>query len=210
MKFILAKKIEMSQIFRPDGRVVPVTILDAGPCVVTQVKTNERDGYTALQVGFGTRKRLSQSLKGHFKNAGSFRFVREVRVADSTAALGASLDVSQFQEGEDVTVVGVSKGKGFQGVVRRHHFHGHPPTHGHKDAERMPGSIGPGGKQHVEKGRRMGGRMGADRTTVKNLEIVKIEKEQNRLWVKGAVPGARNGLLMVYSAATEGAKKGTK
>ncbi len=204
MKFILAKKLYMTQIWK-DEKVVPVTVLEAGPCVVTQVKNKEKDGYAAVQVGYGARKHLSKSVAGHVKKADSsaapLRFLREFRFAKETptASVGDQLTVAQFVEGDVLRVVGVSKGKGFAGVVKRHHFRGHPHTHGHKDQERMPGSIGSrrvrGGP--IEKGKRMAGHMGVDRVTVKNLPIIKIDSEKRYLYVKGAIPGARNGLVMV-------------
>lgn len=186
----------MSRVFRPDGTVVPVTTLKAGPCVVTQVKTAALDGYQAVQIGFGSKRKLTRQLQGHFKPSGqSPRHVREFLVGDGDWKVGQQLDASQFTPGDTVQVVGISKGKGFQGVVRRHGFHGHPSTHGHKDQERMPGSIGAGGVQHVRKGLRMAGRMGGVRTTVKHLEVVSAQA--NELVVKGAVPGARHALLLV-------------
>lgn len=195
MKFILAKKIEMSQVFRPDGTVVPVTLLQAGPCVVTQVKLRAKDGYDAVQVGFLNAKRLSKPLEGHLKDLPKLRELREFRVENATELQrGASIEASQFSVGEYLDVTGTSKGKGFQGVVKRHHFAGSPASHGHKDQLRMPGSSGAGGVQHVFKGTRKPGRMGGDTVTVKNLEIVEI-REGGVLAVKGAVPGPRNAIL---------------
>ena len=200
MKSIIGKKIRMSQVFAPDGTVTPVTIVQAGPCVVTQVKTVENDGVNAIEMGFGFAKRLSKAQQGHLKGLGSFRVLKSVRVRVEEIGSferGATIDVSQFQKGQDVTVVGTSKGKGFQGVVKRHHFHGSPKTHGHKDQLRMPGSSGAGGMQHVRKGKRMAGRMGDARITVKNLSIVDIDPVLNEMWVKGAVPGSRGGILLI-------------
>lgn len=200
MKFILGKKIEMSQVYRPDGTIVPVTLVQAGPCVVTQVKTVERDGYQAVQVGFLPAKKLSKPEEGHLKDLEKMRHLCEFRVADGSAfKRGDVIDVTAFQLGDKVNVSGVSKGKGFQGVVRRHGFHGHPTSHGHKDQERMPGSIGAGGVQHVLKGRRMGGHMGDDRVTVKNLDVVEI-REGGILALKGAVPGARHAIVELVVA----------
>lgn len=190
----------MSRTFREDGTVVPVTTLKADPSVVTQVKTKDKDGYQAVQIGFGQAKRANQARTGHLKPVGKlFRTLREVRTTDSYE-LGSAMDVSQFKAGDIVAVTGVSKGRGFQGVVKRHHFHGHPSTHGHKDQLRMPGSIGAGGVQHVRKGMRMAGRMGGDKVTVHHLEVMEVRTETNELVVKGAVPGARGGLLFVRSA----------
>lgn len=200
VKCILGKKIAMSQTWTDKGRVVPVTLLEAGPCVVTQIRTQEKDGYTAVQMGFGLKKsgRTSKAMKGHLKDLPTVRFVREFRGAfGEEMAKGKSVDVSIFNPGDVVKITGVSKGKGFQGVVKRHGFHGHPATHGHKDQLRMPGAIGAGGLQHVRKGMRMGGRMGGEQVTVRNLQVVSIDKEKNQLVLKGAVPGARNSLVMI-------------
>jgi large subunit ribosomal protein L3 len=204
MKFILGQKIEMTQLFDEVGNVVPATVVKAGPCVVTTVKTKESDGYSAVQLGFGTSKKLSKAEKGHLNGLGDFRFLSEFRdktqnSINKTQELknGNIITVETFKVGDLVKVVGTSKGKGFQGVVRRHHFHGHPATHGHKDQERMPGAIGAGGLQHVVKGKRMAGHMGDEQITVKNLEIAKIDVENNLLYIRGAVPGARTGLLEI-------------
>lgn len=199
MKCILAKKLEMSQIFRQDGTVVPVTLVQAGPCVVTQVKTQEADGYTAVQFGFLSAKKLSKPQEGHLKGLQKLRFLREFRMQDvdvSDIKRGDVIEASTFASGDLVDVIGTSKGKGFQGVVKRHGFHGHPSSHGHKDQLRMPGSIGAGGVQHVLKGRRMAGRMGNDTVTVKNLEVIEV-RDQGIIALKGAVPGARNALLEI-------------
>jgi len=194
MKFILAKKIEMSQVFRPDGTVVPVTLLQAGPCIVTQVKDDATDGYTAVQVGFLETKHMTKPQEGHLKDLPKLRMLREFRVDDvASMKRGDTIAASAFAVGDILDVTGTSKGKGFQGVVKRHHFHGHPKTHGHKDQERMPGSSGAGGLQHVLKGTRKPGHMGGDTVTVKNLEV--IEVRDGVLAVKGAVPGARNTVL---------------
>ncbi len=197
-KFILGKKLHMTQRFLADGTWVPVTVVEAGPCAVTQVKNEDNDGYQAVQVGFGFKKKLNKPLAGHFKGLDNFRHVREFRVDQSSAfERGKMIDVSSFQAGDYLDVAAISKGKGFQGVVRRHGFHGSPATHGHKDQLRMPGSIGAGGVQHVFKGTRMAGRMGGDRITIKNLELIDVDLEKNLLYIKGAVPGARNSLLMI-------------
>lgn len=200
MKFILAKKIEMSQVFRPDGTVVPVTLLLAGPCVVTQIKNVDSDGYAAIQVGFLPAKKLSKSLEGHLKDLPRLRELREFRIADGNELKrGDTIEATTFVVGEHVDVTGTSKGKGFQGVVKRHGFHGSPATHGHKDQIRMPGSSGAGGPQHVFKGTRKPGRMGGDTITVKNLEVVEV-RDGGVLAVKGAVPGPRHALLEVRTA----------
>lgn len=197
MKFILAKKLEMTQVFRPDGTVVPVTLVQAGPCVITQVKSSDADGYTAVQIGLSPVKKLSKSEEGHLKDLPKLQVLREFRVEDaSTFKRGDSLEATVFAPGDVINVSGTSKGKGFQGVVKRHHFHGHPTSHGHKDQERMPGSIGAGGPQHVFKGRRMAGRMGNETVTVQNLEVVEV-RDNGIIAVKGAVPGARNAVLEI-------------
>lgn len=200
MKFILAKKIEMTQRYAADGRVVPVTLVHAGPCVVTQIKSPEQDGYRAVQVGFETSKHVAKPQKGHFKDTGSFRFVREFRVADDMVIEpGAKIDASIFVAGDKIQVIGVSKGHGFQGVVKRHGFHGSPASHGHKDQLRMPGSIGSKRQGPVQKGKRMAGRMGGERVTVKNLEVIDVNPETQTMAIKGAVPGARGALLLIQT-----------
>ncbi len=206
MKFILGKKLEMSQVFNEDGEVIPVTLVKAGPCKVVQIKTKETDGYSAVQVGFDKKKSLSKALKGHLKGLEDFRWLREFRINDQTSAVngeelnlkrGDKITVDTFEVGDQVKVTGVSKGKGFQGVIKRHGFHGSPASHGHKDQLRMPGSIGATEPARVFKGMRMPGHLGNRQTTVKNLEIVKIDADKNILYIKGAVPGARGSLLMI-------------
>ncbi len=203
MKFILATKLEMTRTFREGGEAVPVTWLKAGPCVVTQVKAHARDGYRAVQVGFDEKKKgVRKPQLGHTKATGKqFRVLREFRVAEGEYTVGQTIDVSQFAAGDKVFITGTSKGRGFQGVVKRHHFHGHPASHGHKDQLRMPGSIGAGGVQHVRKGMRMAGRMGSDRVTVHGLEVMAVDAERGALAIKGAVPGARRGLVLVTTEA---------
>ncbi len=198
MKFILGRKLEMSQRYRPTGEVVPVTIVKVEPCTVTQVKTADQDGYVAVQIGSGAKKRLTKPELGHRGVNGPVGTLREFRVQNLEGlAVGAKCDANAFAAGDAVQVTGVSKGKGFQGVVKRHHFHGGPASHGHKDNLRMPGSIGAGGNQHVLKGQRMAGRMGGDRVTVKNLEVVEVMADRDCLAIKGAVPGARGALLLI-------------
>lgn len=198
MKFIIATKLEMSQRYRPTGEVVPVTVVKAEPCTVTQVKTSEKDGYAAIQLGTGSRKHVPKPLAGHLGKHGPLGTLREFRVKDASGIVpGMKCDASVFKAGDEVQVTGWSKGKGFQGVVKRHGFRGGPASHGHKDNLRMPGSIGAGGIQRVFKGMRMGGRMGGDRVTVKNLEIVEVDAAARRLAIKGAVPGARGSLLLI-------------
>jgi len=199
MKCILAKKLEMSQVFRADGAVIPVTLVQAGPCVITQVKTKETDGYNAVQLGFLPTKHVAKPQEGHLKDLEKFQVMREFRVEDPSAyKRGDVIEAATFAAGEEIDVRGTSKGKGFQGVVKRHGFHGHPASHGHKDQLRMPGSIGAGGVQHVLKGRRMAGRMGGEAITVKNLEIVEV-RDGGVLALKGAVPGARNSVIEIQT-----------
>jgi len=197
MKFILGKKIEMTQIFKEDGTVIPVTLVQAGPCVVTGVQTEDKNGYTAVQIGYGQTKKVAKPQQARAKEVGPVAMTREFRVDETELKQGDKINVSVFEEGDKVDVVGESKGKGFQGVVKRHGFHGSPASHGHKDQLRMPGSIGAQGPQRVLKGKRMGGRMGGDRVTVKNLDIAAVDAKNNILAIKGAVPGARNTVLMI-------------
>ncbi|MBU1032397.1 MAG: 50S ribosomal protein L3 [Patescibacteria group bacterium] len=199
MKFILGKKLEMSQVFRPDGTVVPVTLVKAGPCVVTQIKDEKKDGYKAVQIGYLTCKKLAKPIAGHLKDLDKLRELREFRVDDISAfKRGDTFEASSFEVGDVIHVTGTSKGKGFQGVVKRHGFHGSPASHGHKDQLRMPGSIGCTGAQRVFPGRRMAGRMGGDQVTVKNLEV--IEVNDGVIAIKGALPGARNSIVELRTA----------
>lgn len=200
MKFILAKKESMTQIFSPEGYVTPVTVLSAGPIVVTQVKDKEKDGYKAVQVGYGAKKakRTNKSLKGHFKDLGPFAHVKEFTSGEEkTYSVGDTIDVSIFSPGDVVAVTGISKGKGFQSVIKRHGFKGGPRSHGQKHSEREPGSIGGGLRNKVPKGMRMAGRMGGDRITTKNLHIVEVDQENNLLFISGAVPGRKGTLIEV-------------
>ena len=198
----LGKKIGMTQIFREDGRVVPVTVIQAGPCVVTQVKTKETDGYEAVQLGFGDVKRRNKPESGHLKNSRLSRYLREVATDDTSEfEVGQSIGVDIFEAGEKVDVIGTSKGRGFAGVMKRWNFGGGPRTHGQSDRARAPGSIGGGttpGK--VYKGLKMGGHMGNRRITVKGLEIIEIDTERNLLLVKGGIPGATNSLVHIRRA----------
>lgn len=201
MKYILGKKREMVQYYKEDGTVHPATIVDAGPITVTQIKTKEKDGYTAVQVGYGAKKasRTSKPVLGHFKNLGPFQDVVEFDAPIDGVNVGDTMDASVFSAGDTVVVSGVSKGKGFQGVVKRHGFHGGPRSHGQKHSEREPGSIGGGLRNRVPKGMRMAGRMGSDRITTKNLTILAVDPESNVILVKGALPGRRGTLLEVVS-----------
>lgn len=210
MKFILGKKIDMTQVFRPDGEVVPVTRVSAGPCQIIQVKDDKKENSTAVQLGFGEIKnsRLGKTAAGHLKGLEPARHLVDFAVSNIDGLTkGDLVSVDSFVPGDKVTVIGESKGKGFQGVVKRHHFHGGPASHGHKDNLRAPGSIGAGGVQRVFKGMRMAGRMGGGQVTVKNLEIVEVRPEVNELYIKGAVPGGRNSILRIMA---EGDLKITK
>lgn len=210
MKFIIGKKLEMTQIWKGD-KVIPVTRIEAGPCFVAQVKDKKTDGYEAVQLGFGERKEknIAKPQKGHLSKKNlktTIKYLREFRCDENTLKglnVGDVVSADTFEAGNPIDVIGISKGKGFQGVVKRHGFHGQKKTHGNKDQLRMSGSIGAGGPQHVFKGVRMGGRMGDEQVTVKNLEIVEVDIDKNYLYVKGAVPGARNGLVLVVCGEGE-------
>lgn len=190
----------MTQVFLPDGTVVPVTLVQAGPCVVTQVKQSEQDGYQAVQLGFLNAKRLNKPTEGHLKDLPKTRILQEFRLTEAgDLKRGDMIEASVFETGDRIDVIGTSKGRGFQGVVKRHGFHGGPASHGHKDQQRMPGSIGAGGVQRVFKGMKMAGRMGNDTVTVKNLKIAEV-REGGILAIAGAVPGARNSILKIRTA----------
>ncbi|MGH2366112.1 MAG: 50S ribosomal protein L3 [Chloroflexota bacterium] len=206
---LLGRKLGMTQVFEEGGLVRAVTAIEAGPCTVTQIKSADRDGYAAIQIGFGERHRLNKPEAGHLKGLGLIRHLREVRLASTDGYVhGQKLDVSMFASGELVDVVGQSKGKGFAGGVKRHHFRGGPKTHGQSDRHRAPGSIGstttPG---RVYKGLRMAGHMGDERVTVQNLKVVEVDVERNLLLLEGAVPGARNGVIFVRKAVKAVGKK---
>jgi len=199
IKGIIGRKLGMTQIFADDGKAVPVTAIEAGPCVVTQVKAAGKEGYNAVQLGFSEARRLKSPQRGHLKGLGQFKYLREFRVAGTEEVeVGQKIDVSLFQTGDLVDVTGLSKGKGFAGVVKRYHFAGGPKTHGQSDRHRAPGSIGattsPG---RVWKGQRMAGHMGNARVTARHLEVVEADPNRNLLLVKGAVPGAGDGLLLI-------------
>ena len=204
MQFILGQKLDMTQIW-DNNRVIACTRVQAGPCVVTDIKNKKRDGYVAVQISFGERKEknIKKPQKVYLKKINvSPRYLREFRVEDAPKDLkvGDIINIDTFKNGDMVKVQGVSKGRGFQGVVKRHGFAGSKKTHGNKDQLRMPGSIGATGPAHVFKGQRMPGRMGNDQVSVANLEIVKVDLENNILFVKGAIPGARNGLVLISGA----------
>lgn len=197
MRYILGKKVAMTQIFSEKGDLIPVTVVQAGPCVVTQVRTQDKDGYVGVQVAYGKKNKISKPLAGHFNGLGKFEFVKEFRDS-SEVTVGDVIKVSTFEVGDKVKVTGISKGKGFQGVVKRHGFAGASASHGTKDQVRMPGSIGATGPAHVFKGQKMPGQMGAQQSTMTNLEIVQINEETNELYIKGGIPGARNSYVVVH------------
>ena len=200
MQVILGTKIGMTQIIGDDGVVTPVTILQAGPCTVTQIKTVETDGYNAVQVGYGTSRNLSKSVAGHAKKAGennSPKVLKEFRVSEIPEGmkLGDTIDVNSFKLGDKAAVTGTSKGKGFAGTVKRHNFIESRNTHGFKGNIRRVGSIGSMYPQKVWKGKKMPGRMGHEQVTVKNLVVAYIDAEKNLIGLKGAVPGPRKGIV---------------
>jgi large subunit ribosomal protein L3 len=201
MKFILGRKLNMTQIFDKEGVVRPATLVEASPIVVSQVKTKENDQYGAVQVASGaiSDKNLSKPMKGHLKDLGAFASLREFRMDDITYKVGDKIDLSQFKEGDIIQVSAISKGKGFQGVVKRHGFAGGPRTHGQKHSEREPGSIGGGLRNKVPKKMRMAGRMGSDKVTIKNLRVLHIDQNTNTLYISGAIPGRRGTLVEVIS-----------
>ena len=189
----------MTQVFGEDGKVAPVTAIEVGPCFVTQIKRVEKEGYDAVQLGFGEAKRLNSPQKGHLKKVGMLRHLREFEASDiASVQVGQRVDVGIFKPGDLVDVTGISKGKGFAGVVKRYHFAGGPKTHGQSDRHRAPGSIGatttPG---RVFKGLKMAGHMGNERVTVRRLKVIEADAERNLLLIRGAVPGARNGLIII-------------
>ncbi|MCD6291221.1 MAG: 50S ribosomal protein L3 [Anaerolineae bacterium] len=212
MKGILGRKLGMTQIFDESGAVIPVTIIEAGPCFVTQVRIPERDGYSAIQLGFGQvrPKRLTRGQLGHLRkhDLPPLRYLREIRMSEEEASqytVGQQVTVDLFQPGEFVDVTGTSKGRGFQGGVKRHGFGGGPKTHGQSDRHRAPGSIGSGSTPgRVYKGTRMAGHMGNARVTVQNLWVARVYPEQNLIAVRGAVPGPKNGLVIIREARKQG------
>jgi large subunit ribosomal protein L3 len=208
IKAILGRKLGMTQVFESGGIATGVTVIEAGPCVVTQVKTPEKDGYTGVQLGWGEirENRLTKSERGHLrkKKLALVRYLREVREISSEGEAprrGQRIDVTMFEPGDFIDVIGTSKGKGFAGVMKRHNFKGGKRTHGQSDRMRRPGSIGPGSTPgRVFKGTRMAGRMGNSQVTVQNLRVVSIDSDRNLLLVKGAVPGPTSGMLIVRKA----------
>jgi len=194
-KFILGKKIEMSQMFDEKGNVIPVTLIEAGPCYITQIKTEKEDKYGAIQIGFEKLKKENKIKKP--QKSKPYRYLKEFKNQNPKLKTGDKIDVSIFTEGEKVKISGISKGKGFAGGIKRWGFHGQSATHGTKHTERTIGSIGSMFPQRVLKGKKMPGRMNSERITIKNLKIAKIDLENNLLAVKGAVPGKRGTLLEI-------------
>lgn len=196
---MIGRKIGMTQVFSDSGIASAVTAIEAGPCMVTQIKDTTKDGYSAVQLGFMTAKRLNAPQKGHLGKLGNFKYLREIRLEDNTPLeVGSTINVSIFKPGDRVDISGLSKGRGFAGAVKRHGFKGGPKTHGQSDRQRAPGSVGSGTTPgHPFKDLRMAGHMGYGRITVKNLVVVKTDVERNLLLVRGAVPGAIHGLLEI-------------
>jgi large subunit ribosomal protein L3 len=205
---ILGRKLGTLQVFERDGTVVPVTVIETGPCTVLQVKTKDRDGYEAVQLGFGVRRRVNEPMKGHFKGLGLFRYLREFGVDEiGQWQVGQRVGAEIFEPGDLVDVSGISKGRGFAGVVKRHGFHGGPKTHGQSDRHRAAGSIGASASPgRVIKGLKMAGHMGAVKVTVRNLEVVDSNPARGVIMVKGSVPGAKDGLLRIRLARKQAVK----
>lgn len=207
---LLGRKLGMTQVFDSTGKIHAVTVVEAGPVVVTQVKTVSKDGYDAVQVGYGEKKKLTKPARGHLKKAGSnARMLLEFKViGDGEYSVGDKIGLELFSEGDLVHVTGTSRGRGFAGGVRRHNFHGGPKTHGQSDRHRAPGSIGSGTTPgRVLKGQRMAGHMGAVQVTSKNLRIIAKDEGKGLLLIEGAVPGATNGTVRVRRAKKQGSKK---
>jgi large subunit ribosomal protein L3 len=205
LKGLIGKKIGMTQIFDEDGAVVPITLIEAGPCYVTQIRTVANDKYEAVQLGFGEvkPKRLTGGQLGHLKNSDAppLRFLREFRVKDAGLKLGDKVTVDIFEIGDAVDVVGTSKGKGFAGAMKRHNFRGGPMSHGQSDRQRSVGSIGAtSGTARVFKGKKMPGRMGNERVTSQNLRVALVDAERNLIGVRGSVPGAKGGVVQIKEA----------
>ena len=206
---ILGRKLGMTQIFESDGTAVPVTVIETAPVTVVQVKTLKTDGYEAVQVGIGTRKRVNSPQKGHMKSLGQFQYLRELKVDDAGEwEVGKTIAVDIFEPGDLVDVSGPSKGRGFAGVMKRHNFHGGPKTHGQSDRARAPGSIGAGTSPgRVIKGKKMAGHMGTNQVTVKSLKVVRSDAEKGYLMVRGAVPGNEGALVKVRLSPRGKARK---
>ena len=198
-KFILGKKIGISRIYDKNGQFFAVTLIDAGPCFVTQIKKEDKDKYNSIQIGFKKKKNLKKAQQGHLKKSGIMaKYLKEFRInnIEEIPKIGEEININIFKVGERINISGISKGKGFQGVIKRHGFKSGPKAHG-SDHHREPGSIGSAYPQSVKKGRKLPGRTGAEKVTVKNLKIIKIIPEKNILMVNGSVPGANNNLLSI-------------
>ena len=202
---IIGRKLGMTQVWSEDDRLIPVTVIEAGPCVITQIKTNEKEGYSAIQIGYGElkEKHVNKPMAGHFKVSGAAarKYISEVRVEDSASfELGQEINLEGFADTNKVHVSGVSKGKGFAGVIKRYNFQGGRASHG-SHFHRAPGSVGQcASPSRVFKGKKLPGHMGSEKVTVKNLEVIKVDVEQNLLLVKGAVPGGKGAILRVRTA----------
>lgn len=202
----MGRKVGMTRIFEEGHGMIAVSVIQAGPCFVTQVKTTETDGYEAVQLGYEESSKLNKAERGHLQKGGvpAVRHLKEFRDLSQDAKVGDRIDVSIFDAGDRVDVIGTSKGKGFAGVVKRHGFSGGPKTHGQSDRHRAPGSISSGTTPgRILKGLRMAGHMGSDRVTVKNLRVVRVDAERNLIVVEGAVPGANKGLLTIHARVEE-------
>ena len=206
---ILGKKVGMTQLFTEKGAIVPVTVIEAGPCYVTQIKTEATDGYNAIQIGFGPAKRLNRPEKGHLGERPALHTLHEVRTDDvGQYHLGQVVDLSSYQPGILVDVSGISKGKGFAGAVKRHHFKGGPKTRGQSDRQRAVGAIGAGTTPgRVWKGLRGPGHMGDRHVTTLNLEVIRVDADRNLLMVRGSIPGPNNGLVFIRKAAKTQVKR---
>lgn len=207
---LLGRKMGIIQMFDKNDRLRGATVIETGPCLITQIKNDERDGYAAVQLGFAAAKHVNKPMRGHLQRQGDLRYLREFPVDNpSEHKVGDRLGAEMFQEGDHVDVTGTSKGRGFAGVVKRHGFAGGPKTHGQSDRHRAPGSIGAGGPGRTFKGMLMGGHMGNEKVTIRNLEVLQSDPARGLLIVAGSVPGATNGLLKIrYSAQTlEAARK---
>jgi len=199
VKFILGEKLGMTRMFNEKGWAIPITVVRAAPNVVVQVKTEKKDGYDAVQVGAGVKRKISKALKGHYKGLGDFRFLREFKADKGKFKVGDNIDVSIFSPGDIVKASGVSKGKGFAGGMKRHGFSGMPASHGHKHVKRHIGSIGQRFPQHTLKGKKMPGRMGGVNSTVKGLHIVVVDVQEHLLGIYGAIPGSKGALLEIVT-----------
>ena len=212
VKAILGEKLGMTQVFTDEGRAIPVTVVQAGPCVVAQIRTQDRDGYSAVQLGFGDVKesRVTKPMKGHFAKGGvtPSKHLVEVRTDDaSTYEVGSHVTVEKFAVGDHVDVIGISKGKGFAGVMKRHNFHGKPDSHGTERKHRSTGSVGAGTTPgRVFKGMKGPGHLGHDRTTILSLEVVESDAERNLLLIKGAIPGPAGAIVVIRNAVKREAK----